>query len=120
MDRDGTQLTVTLTGADFVITQGRGNRFDGFIDGPDVVTFVIGDASAYYYFYEVVQHDLIERLSTNSAFIVSGIVTARPTSSGIAGTLNGVFSFAQGSAPPFRRFSSNCRSNTHRFEMVRR
>jgi len=118
--QDGPRLTVTLTGADFIITRGHGDHFGGTLDGSDRVTFAIGNASFYYYYYYAGQYDIVELLTSASALIVNGIVTATANSSGIAGTLTGDVMVAQGSTAPFTRFQARCYSTAHRFEMVRR
>jgi len=118
VSQDGSQLTVALTGADFILTQGRGNRFSGTIDAGDRITFSIGNASFYYYYLG--QYDLVERISDTDALIVYGIVTARPSSTGISGTLNGELLLTQGIVAPFTRIQMRCYSAAHRFEMVRR
>jgi hypothetical protein len=116
--QDGPRLTVTLSGADFILDRGRGNAFSGFIDGGERVTFAIGDGYSYYVYYG--QYDLIERLSNTSALIISGRVTAGLSSTGISGTLNGEFILTQGIVPPFLRIQARCDGTAHRFEMVRR
>jgi hypothetical protein len=118
--QDGPRLTVTLSGADFIVTRGRGNGFSGVIDGGDRVTFAIGDVPSYYYYYYSGQYDLVERMSDTSALIISGRVTAGLSSKGISGTLNGDFRLAQGTVAPFTRIQLLCYGPAHQFEMVRR
>jgi hypothetical protein len=107
-----------LTGADFILTRGRGNRFSGTIDAGGRITFTIGDAS-FYYFYDGL-FDLIERISAANALIVDGIATAGPTSTGIFGTLGGFLLLTQGVVEPFTNIQARCYNNSHRFELVRR
>ena len=116
--QDGGRLTVTLTDADFIVTRGRGDHFAGFVDLNDLITFGVGDA--YYYYSYSGQYDLVERFDDNSALVVSGSVTARATSSGISGTLDGAFMLAQGITAPFTKSSGSCYGNAHRFDLVRR
>jgi hypothetical protein len=113
----GSRLTLTLSGADFIITAGRGNHFDGFVDTNDSVTFTIGDV-AYYYYYG--QYDVVERFSDTVALIVAGTATVRPSPSGLSGTLIGSIRLAQGITAPFTRLQATCTAANHRFEMVRR
>lgn len=115
--QDDRRLTVTLSGADFIVTRGRGNAFSGVVDGDGTVTFAIGDAYTYYYYYG--QYDLVERITSTSALVINGTVTARPTPTGISGTLNGGFQVTQGVTPPFTRMQAWCFAASNRFEMVR-
>jgi hypothetical protein len=117
ISQQGSQLTAVLTGADFIVERGRGNRFTGTIDGGDRITFTIGDGS-FYYFYDGL-FDLIERISAINAVIVDGIATATPSSTGISGTLAGYFLLTRGVAEPFTNLQARCYNFTHRFEMVR-
>ena len=119
LEQNDRRLSVTLSGADFIVARGHGNTFTGSLDGTRV-QFSLSSASVYYYYYYYGQYDLIERLDTNHAFIVSGNVTAGATAQSITGTLNGVFSVALGNAPPFLRFQGRCVGASHRFEMARR
>ena len=86
--QDGPRLTVTLSGADFIVIRGRGNAFSGFIDAGNRVTFAIGDPSDEYHYGP---YDLVERIDDARALIVSGSVTAELSSTGISGTLSGAF-----------------------------
>ena len=113
--QDGPRLAVALSGADFIVTAGRGNAFTGFIDAGNHLMFFIGDPSDYYNYGP---YDVVERIDGASALIISGTVTARLSSSGISGTLSGGFSLS--SLDPFPRIHEFCYWNSHRFEMVRR
>jgi hypothetical protein len=115
--QDGARVSVTLGGADFIITGGRGNHFDGFLDLGDNLTFAIGDVGYYYYYG---QYDIVERFSETSALIVSGFATTRLAPSGISGTLTGSILLARGTTTPFTNIQSSCTAANHRFEMVRR
>jgi hypothetical protein len=115
--QDAGRLTVTLTDADFIVTNGFGNRFSGFVDATDAMTFAIGDA--YYYYYYSGHFDIVERFS-NTALVISGTVSARGTPGLISGTLNGSFLIASRATPPFVSFGSRCYATAHSFEMVRR
>jgi hypothetical protein len=119
VDQDGLRLTVTLSDADFIVTRGRGNTFNGAIDGSDRVTFVIGEQDLYYWEGRV--QDLVERISAEHVLVITGKVTAGLSPSGISGTLVGWFLWVEGGGPPFRILPNNCYIyTTHRFEMVRR
>ena len=119
LEQNDRRLSVTLSGADFIVSRGHGNTFTGSLDGTRV-QFSLSSASLYYYYYYYGQYDLIERLDSAHAFIVSGNVTAGVTAQTITGTLNGSFSVALGNAPPFTRFQGRCVGASHRFEMARR
>ncbi len=119
LEQNDRRLSVTLSGADFIVARGHGNSFSGSLDGTRV-QFSLSSASVYYYYYYYGQYDLIERLDPAHAFIVWGNVTATATGQSITGTLNGSFTVALGNAPPFTRFQGRCVGASHRFEMVRR
>ena len=119
VDQTGPRVSVTLSGADFIVTRGRGNHFSGVVDGNDRVTFRVSDAFYYYYNYYGGQYDLVERLTSTSALVVNGTVTATPSGSSTSGDLNGDIGVTQGTTPPFNRLSSHCYSSAHRFQMVR-
>ena len=120
VDQTGPRVNVTLSGADFIVTRGRGNHFSGIVDGNERVTFRVSDAFFYYYYnYYGGQYDLVERLTSTSALVVNGTVTATPSGSSISGDLNGDIGVTQGTTPPFNRLSSHCYSSAHRFQMVR-
>jgi hypothetical protein len=113
--QDGPRLTVKLTGAEFIVTRGRGDSFSGFVDGGNRVTFAIGDPSDYYHYGPF---DLAERIDDARVLIVSGSVTAGLSSTGISGTLSGAILLA--TIEPFRQLLPICYRTAHPFEMVRR
>ena len=113
--QDGPRLAVTLSGADFIVTRGRGNAFSGFIDGGNRVTFAIGDPSDIYHYGP---YDLVERIDDARALIISGSVTAELSSTGITGKLSGVIVLSA-AVEPFVHIQG-CYGTAHRFEMVRR
>ncbi|HXG71034.1 MAG TPA: carboxypeptidase-like regulatory domain-containing protein [Gemmatimonadaceae bacterium] len=104
--QDAGLLAVTLTGADFIVSNGSGNRFSGFVDLSDGLTFSIGED-----FDFSSRYDIVERFR-DTTLIVHGIVTARGTPQAISGTLKGSISV---STPAI-----HCYSPTHAFEMARR
>jgi hypothetical protein len=122
VEQQGSRLTVRLSGADFIVHNGRGDHFGGSIAHDGRVTFSISDPSFYYYYYYYylpTEFDLIERLSATSALVVMGIALATSNTTGISGTMKGLLGVTQGTAPPFTRLSSSCFSSRHGFEMRR-
>lgn len=113
--QEGPRLTVTLSGADFVVAAGRGNGFSGFVDAGNRVTFVIADPPDYYIY---APYDLIERIDGGRVLIVGGSVTAGLSSTGISGTLSGGILLA--SLEPYPQIHASCYGSAHRFELVRR
>lgn len=117
--QDGPLLTLTLSGADFIVTRGRGNHFDGYVEPDGTVTFRISDAY-YYYYTNQGQYDLVERFSDTSALLVSGIATAKTTPSGLSGVLSGAIELARGNTAPFASILAYCSAEAHHFDMIRR
>jgi hypothetical protein len=121
VEQKGPQLTVRLSGADFIVTRGYGDHFSGSVSADGKVTLVIGDAYSYYYYYYYYGHfDFVERLNPTSALLVKGIVNATSSPTLISGALDGSILVAQGTTAPFTRYSAQCSSRDHRFEMRRR
>ncbi|MEO5896723.1 MAG: carboxypeptidase-like regulatory domain-containing protein, partial [Vicinamibacterales bacterium] len=116
--QDGARLTVTLSGADFIITGGRSNAFSGVIDAGDRLTFTIGDAEDGYYYYG--RQLLVERFSATRVLIINGKVTAVLSPTGISGTLDGNLLLAIGTNAQFFQVQATCRGTAHGFEMIRR
>ncbi len=119
--QDGPRLTVTLRDGDFIVTRGRGDHFDGFVDAAGLVAFTLG-ANEYYYYYpnDTGQYDLVERYGDTSTVLVSGLVSAQVTSSGISGRLTGGIALMRGQTAPFNSIQANCYGDAHSFDMVRR
>jgi hypothetical protein len=116
IQQDGARLSVVLTGADFIVTDGFGDRFQGTVIG-DRVTFQPG-IDFYYYFYYLGQGSLVERFPPTALFI-NGMVSARQTATGLTGPLSGVIGLTRTATPPFTSFSSVCYGG-HDFVMTRR
>jgi hypothetical protein len=114
--QDGVRVTVTLSDANFIVTNGRGNSFSGLIEIDDTVTFRISDPDFYYYYSAV--PEIVERFD-DVTLIVSGTVSVRGTPAFLSGTFDGSLLAASRSTYPFGPFSS-CVSQAHGFEMVRR
>lgn len=116
--QDAGQLTVTLTDADFIVTNGSGSRFFGFVDPDETITFPVGYGDLYYADY-LGHFDIVERFGA-TAFMAGGTVTASGTPQRISGTLTGLLAVSSRTSAPFLPSSSECYSKTHGFEMVRR
>jgi len=123
--QEGGRLKVTLTGADFILQDGRGAGFDGAIATTGKITFNISnfsgagdwdylDAAGAYF-------DIAERLPNASVLLVDGIASAPGASDRISGTLNGTLRITTRTVPPFGPpFDLKCYSTVHGFDMVRR
>jgi hypothetical protein len=116
IEQDGARLSVVLTGADFIVTDGFGDRFEGTVIG-DRVTFRPG-IDFYYYFYYLGKGSLVERFPPTALFI-NGMVSARQTATGLTGPLSGVIGLTRTATPPFTSFASVCYGG-HDFVMTRR
>ncbi|HXG72559.1 MAG TPA: hypothetical protein VNJ04_18300 [Gemmatimonadaceae bacterium] len=119
VSQDAGRLTVLLTDADFIVTNGLGNRFFALVDPLDRVTAQIGNAEEDFYFGYFGRFDIVERLSP-TALTVQGAVTARGTPQSISGTLQGSIATSKRPTAPFLPSAATCNSDTHGFEMVRR
>ena len=118
VSQSGGRLSVELSGADFIVTNGRGNHFNGFVQS-DKVIFQIGDASYYYYYYYGSgQFDIVERFPP-TALVIQGSVTATNGAAGISGTLDGTIAITRTDVAPFYFFNSVCYSHQHGFDMRR-
>lgn len=118
IEQDGPRLKITLSGADFIVTGGRGNSFAGLVDGDRVQFSLSAGSYNYYYYYYSGHYDLVERLDPSHAFIIAGAASGTRTAAGIAGSLNGSFFVAN--VAPFGYVLGRCEGGSHRFEMTRR
>ncbi len=112
----GPTLAVSLSGADFLTRDGRGDHFDGSVDPVGNVTFAIGDPDD---LYLSEYPDLVERVNPSSAFLAYGTVKAQATSTALIGTIAGPFVIAPANNPSFWARSAWCYSEGHSFEMRR-
>ncbi|HXG89630.1 MAG TPA: carboxypeptidase-like regulatory domain-containing protein [Vicinamibacterales bacterium] len=117
--QEGPRLTVTLSDADFIVTNGRGNSFVGFVDTTEVIRLSISDAYVFGDEYISGHFDIVERFN-DTALVVAGTASVGGTPALLSGTLSGSILIARSSPPPFTSFSSSCYSENHAFEMVRR
>ena len=117
--QNGSRLHVTLSGADFILSGGKGNSFDGSIDG-DRVVFSLQSGWFYYYYYGYFpsgQFDISERLTSTTALRVAGTVSASRSGSGITGFLDGFIAISPPVITPYSSSITACHSQRHRFEM---
>jgi hypothetical protein len=114
--QQGPRLSVTLSGAVFIVSNGRGDRFAGTLDPIDNVTFDLGNPDDIYLSEYA---DLVERVDGTTAFLVYGTVNAKASPTGIVGTLAGSFITADASHPSYWSRSGWCYSAGHVFEMRR-
>ncbi len=123
VEHRGSQLTVSLTGADFLVFNGRGNQFRGSYNPDGRIVFSLGDAGFYYYYYYFFNPipDLVERVSGTSALIINGSSISHHDGNGIiAGTFSGTFNVTNRLTSPYWPYSASCQNNNHRFELRRR
>jgi hypothetical protein len=118
IQQDGPRLSVVVTGADFIVTNGFGDRFQGTVIG-DRVTFEPGIDYYYYYWSYLGQSALVERFPP-TALVINGMVSARQTATGLAGQLSGTIGLTRTATPPFTSLASGCYAGTHDFVMTRR
>jgi hypothetical protein len=119
VQQQGPDLNLTVSGANVITSSEGRTRFDGSVDVLDNVSFGVGSFSfPYYYYYNesVLATGLAEQAAPSTVLVIAGNVTARASSSSIAGNLNGVFVLREGST----RFPSYCWSGFHAFELRRR
>jgi hypothetical protein len=120
--QNGSKLHVDLSGADFILAAGKGNSFDGGFDGNRVVFSLLSGWFYYYYYfyspYPIGNFDISERLSSTTAFRVTGTVSGSGNGAAISGLLNGFIAVT----PPTMTSSAGvtvCYSARHRFELRR-
>ena len=108
----GLSLAVKLTGADMVVSSGRGDRFSGTAE-PSGATFNM-DEDFYGYFYP----EVVERLPSGTHVVVGGVASTKRVAEGLVGTLNGSFSFYAGRPGQTRPFGA-CWSQDIRFALLK-
>lgn len=119
--QDGPQLSVKLEGGHFLLNGRGGDSFFGLLDG-DSVSFAIGrDANTFYpyWFYYYNEFSVIERLNDTSSLVIIGDVTAKVTTTEIAGPLSGILIIGAGTELPLRGLTALCSSISHGFVMRR-
>jgi Big-like domain-containing protein len=111
--QEGASLAATLQGATFVTTNNQMmNTFSGVVQ-PDQITFYLDSEFTDSFPFPKV----FEQINASTYYAVSGTVSARMSSSGVIGTLDGTIQMLDGPAPYAR--SASCTSAGHRFELTK-
>jgi hypothetical protein len=112
--QQGPRVTATLEGSTF-LTSGSStyNTFSGTLEC-DRLSFYIQEPYYYFYYFP----DVIEQFAPTNYFYMGGSVTTTPSGSARSGMLSGILGTMEG--PPRYTALASCRSNGHRFELVRR
>jgi len=105
-------VRVRLTGADLVVSRGRGDGFSGSVD-PSGATFFI-DEDFYLYSYP----EIVERLPNGRYFVVGGHVSTKKAPEGLVGTMSGLMIFYDG-PPTQSRVIAWCLSDDIRFALLK-
>jgi len=116
----GPMLHVALSGADFLVQNGRGNAFDGRVE-PGGVTFSLGTLGgyAYYYFYySLGLPDVAEKISATEYLALLGKAFTTSSSSGLTGQLNGAAMVFTQPSPGVNSLRMSCQSSKHQFSLT--
>ena len=117
----GAELTVTLSGADFLVSSGRGNQFRGSYNPDGRIVFNLGSSLYYYYYYSTTLPDLVEQVTQSSVLVISGNAIAHHDGNGIiAGTIGGSFALSNRMTYPHWPYTGSCFNGRHRFELRRK
>jgi hypothetical protein len=108
-----TTVSVTLTGADLVVSRGSGNNFTGLVE-PSGATFAL-EADYYGYDYP----DLVEYLSNGTYVVPTGRAVTRQESQGLVGTMQGALLFYNTPPGDYVRPSTSCSSKNIRFALLK-
>lgn len=113
------RLTVTLSDADLIIVNGRGNGFLGYIEPTDMIRFEISDVNwDFYGYYATGGYDIAERVD-GTALMFSGVAKVTGTPARLSGVFQGALALAARATPPLQPLAGGCES-AHYFEMVRK
>ena len=119
--QEGPRLLAKLSGANFLVRNGKGNAFEGRVE-PGSVSFNLrsdgGYSYHYYYYYVVGFPDLAEQLSTTDYLAFLGKASATPSSTGIVGQLDGTAMLFAQSSSGSTSIRMTCNSNRHGFSLV--
>ena len=108
-------MTVTLSDADLIVFNGRGNGFLGYM-GPAADSFQISDVNwDFYGYYATGGYDIAERVE-GRAMMFSGLATVTGTPARLSGVFQGALALAFHATPPLQPLAGGCESG-HHFEM---
>jgi hypothetical protein len=117
--QDVGRITVTLSGADLIVTNGYGNRFVGMAMPDGSIEFSLGAGDFYYTNSGYYGHfDVVERFG-QTAYMAGGLAIVTGTRDRLTGHLAGTLEISSRANAPFLPSSSECSAKTHGFEMVR-
>ena len=123
VSHEGARIAVSLSGADFLTANGRGNGFEGQLWTYERASFKFSDAywDEYDGTFVPVAFDIAERVGDSTVAFVGG-VSAQITDSRFSGDLWGTIAVSRNTVPPFDPFIALCPAgpSSHKFEMVRR
>jgi hypothetical protein len=119
--QNGTNVTVTLSGADFAVQNGVGNQFFGSIGTNGYLNFSLRNTGGDYYYTvnTVGRPDVVERVSSGHLLAIWGYVYTPATTGGISADLYGGFieyDPASGGAPT--KPVTSCYSYQNRFQLT--
>ena len=123
LQQRGSELTVTLSGADFLVSSGKGNQFRGSYNPDGRIVFSLGSniSSYYYYYFGIEKPEIIERITPSSVLLISGDTITHHDGNGfIAGTLFGTFAVSSLLTYPHWPYTGSCSHAHHRFELKRK
>lgn len=121
LTQDGPHLHVVLSGAEFLIQNGRGNAFDGRVE-PSGVTFSLtslGAYSYYYFYYTLGVPDLAEKISASDYLAILGKAVTTLSPSGLTGPLSGAAMVFGQPSPGVSQVRMSCQSSRHQFSLTR-
>jgi hypothetical protein len=122
LTQNGPLLQATLSGADFLVRNSRGNRFNGGLDVSSAnATFSIlfSDYFYYYYYFYGFNADVIERVASSRYLVIHGSATGSVFDDRIAGLLNGSIEVIESTDLIRYRIVAACRSREHEFVLTR-
>jgi hypothetical protein len=113
-------LHVALSGADFLIQNGRGNAFDGRVE-PGGVTFSLGSLGAYsyyYFYYSLGVPDVAEKVSATEYLALLGKAFTKSSSMGLTGQFAGDAMLFTQPSPGVSSVRVSCHSSQHQFSLT--
>jgi hypothetical protein len=105
-------IEVTLSGAEMVVSSGKGDRFTGTVDFSEIRFFIDGDFYGYSY------PQIVERLPNGMYFTVGGVASVQVVPEGLVGRMEGFMTFSA-ARPPQGFSSATCFSRDIRFALLK-